>query len=58
MDFDKQFGNNSATPVVMRGRGFTEKPVVRQAVVPRQNRAPNRPQKVTPETQLYLDIPA
>ena len=58
MDFDKQFGTFASAPMVRRGRGFTEKPVVQPIPMQRQNRIRSTQKKVTPKTELYFGMSA
>ena len=63
MDFDKQFRSGAPTNMVNKGRGFSErrlfKPAIQKAAIPAVRR-PGRPRstrvKITPKTQLYIDI--
>lgn len=58
MDFDKQYGNGAPASMINKGRGFTEKPIIKPAVVHRQPRARSAPRKVTAKTQLYFHLSA
>lgn len=58
MDFDKKLGTAASAPMVRRGRGFTEKPVVQPILMKQQNRTRSTQKKVTPDTELYFGMSA